>query len=83
MSKFKCKSDAQKRAIRVYYAKKNAAIKEQKQREREELERKKSRWRRQKAYALDFPNELAADRLDGYESDFMSDYFPEAYEWWD
>ncbi len=55
---FKCKSNAQKYAIRAYYAKKNKMQKEQ---ERRRLQEEERRERYYKIMAEDFPKDFISD----------------------
>ena len=58
-SKFKCRSNAQKYAIRAYYAKKN---KMQKEHERRRLQEEEERCERYyKVMAEDFPKDFISD----------------------
>ena len=57
--KFKCKSNAQKYAIRVYYAKKNKMQKEQERKKLQEKEERRERY--YKVMAEDFPKDFISD----------------------
>lgn len=57
--KFKCKSNAQKYAIRAYYAKKNKIQKEQESRRLQEEEERRERYF--KVMAEDFPKDFISD----------------------
>ena len=56
---FKCKSNAQKYAIRAYYAKKNKMQKEQERRRLQEEEERCERY--YKVMAEDFPKDFISD----------------------
>ena len=58
-SKFKCKSNAQKYAIRAYYAKKNKMQKEQERKRLQEEEKRRERY--YKVMAEDFPKDFISD----------------------
>lgn len=57
--KFKCKSNAQKYAIRAYYAKKNKMQKEQERKKLQEKEERRERY--YKVMAEDFPKDFISD----------------------
>ena len=57
--KLKCKSNAQKYAIRAYYAKKNKMQKEQERKKLQEKEERRERY--YKVMAEDFPKDFISD----------------------